>query len=112
MRCSRRPSRSPTATGAELRLLSLVSVDLPASVDTGVIRIAGAAHADDVLAKALAELPDGVSDAEVVVGRGDSIEDAVAHLSWEPGRARDRRLQPPRPAAAALPRLDRCEDAS
>ena len=72
------------ATGAELRLLSLVSVDLPASVDTGVVRIAGAAHADEVLAKALAELPDGV-DADVVVARGDSIEDAVSQLSWEPG---------------------------
>ncbi|GAA1995837.1 universal stress protein [Microbacterium pumilum] len=71
-------------TGAELRLLSLVSVDLPASVDTGVIRVAGAAHADDVLSKALAALPDGI-DAEVVVARGESIEDAVSHLSWEPG---------------------------
>jgi nucleotide-binding universal stress UspA family protein len=73
-----------TATGAELRLLSLVSVDLPASLDTGVIRIAGAAHADDVLGKALDALPAGV-EADVVVARGDSIEDAVAHLSWEPG---------------------------
>jgi nucleotide-binding universal stress UspA family protein len=73
-----------TATGAELRLLSLVSVDLPASVDTGVIRVAGAAHADDVLGKALHTLPEGVQ-ADVVVARGDSIEDAVAHLSWEPG---------------------------
>jgi len=72
------------ATSAELRLLSLVSVDLPATVDTGVIRIAGAAHADDVLGKALDALPDGV-EADVVVARGDSIEDAVAHLGWEPG---------------------------
>lgn len=72
------------ATGAELRLLSLVSVDLPASVDTGVIRIAGAAHADGVLTKALAALPEGI-EAEVVVARGDSIEDAVAHVGWEPG---------------------------
>ena len=72
------------ATGAPLRLLSLVSVDLPASVDTGVIRIAGAAHADDVLGRALDALPAGV-EAEVVVARGDSIEDAVAHLTWEPG---------------------------
>ena len=72
------------ATGAELRLLSLVSVDLPASVDTGVIRIAGAAHADDVLTRALDALPEGI-EAEVVVARGDSIEDAVAHLGWEPG---------------------------
>jgi nucleotide-binding universal stress UspA family protein len=73
-----------TATGASLRLLSLVSVDLPASVDTGVIRIAGAAHADDVLGKALDALPADL-DAEVVVARGESIEDAVAHLAWEPG---------------------------
>ncbi|MFD4959209.1 universal stress protein [Microbacterium sp. NPDC058389] len=73
-----------SATGAELRLLSLVSVDLPATVDTGVIRIAGAAHADDVLGKALDALPDDVQ-ADVVVARGDSIEDAVAHLGWEPG---------------------------
>ncbi|WP_137843148.1 universal stress protein [Microbacterium sp. 2FI] len=72
------------ATGAELRLLSLVSVDLPATVDTGVIRIAGAAHADEVLTQALAALPDGI-EADVVVARGDSIEDAVSHLSWEPG---------------------------
>ncbi len=73
-----------TATGAGLRLLSLVSVDLPSSVDTGVIRIAGAAHADDVLGKVIAALPDGLTP-EVVVARGDSIEDAVAHLAWEPG---------------------------
>lgn len=73
-----------TSTGAELRLLSLVTVDLPASVDTGVIRIAGAAHSEDVLAQATAGLPDGV-DAEVVSAKGDSIEDAVSHLGWEPG---------------------------
>jgi nucleotide-binding universal stress UspA family protein len=72
------------ATGAELRLLSLVTVDLPPTVDTGVIKVAGAAHADEVLTQARAALS-GVGDAEVVVGRGDSIEDAVQHLSWEPG---------------------------
>lgn len=72
------------SAGAGLRLLSLVSVDLPASVDTGVIRIAGAAHADDVLGKALTALPEGI-DADVVVARGESIEDAVSHLGWEPG---------------------------
>jgi nucleotide-binding universal stress UspA family protein len=72
-----------TATGAPLRLLSLVSVDLPPGVDTGVIRVAGAAHADDVLDRALRALPADV-DAEVVVARGDSVEDAVAHLSWAP----------------------------
>lgn len=72
------------ATGAELRLLSLVAVDLPPSIDTGVIRVAGAAHADDVLRQAREALPD-LADAEVVIGQGDSIEDAVQHLSWEPG---------------------------
>ncbi len=72
------------ATGAELRLVSLVSVDLPATLDTGVIRVAGAAHADAVLAKALETLPEAI-EAEVVVATGESIEDAVTQLSWEPG---------------------------
>jgi nucleotide-binding universal stress UspA family protein len=87
-----------SATGAELRLLSLVTVDLPASVDTGVIRVAGAAHADDVLSRARAGLGDTV-DAEVVVARGDSIEDAVQTLGWEPGELAlvgSSRLAPPR----------------
>jgi len=69
---------------AELRLVSLVTVDLPASVDTGIIRIAGAAHADQVLTAAREALPGGAS-AEASVARGDSIEDAVAHLDWQPG---------------------------
>ncbi|QAV71363.1 universal stress protein [Salinibacterium sp. UTAS2018] len=73
-----------SATGARLRLLSLVTVDLPPSVDTGVIRITGAAHADDVLASARAALPSAIA-AEAVVARGTSIEDAVQHLEWEPG---------------------------
>jgi nucleotide-binding universal stress UspA family protein len=72
------------ATGAELRLLSLVTVDLPPSVDTGVIRVAGAAHADQVLSQARDALSGG-TEAEVIIARGDSIEDAVQHLSWEPG---------------------------
>lgn len=73
-----------TATGAEVRLLSVVTVDLPPSVDTGVIRVAGAAHADEVLSQARAALPANVR-ADAVVARGDSIEDAVSHLGWEPG---------------------------
>jgi len=73
-----------TAADVPVRLLSLVTVDLPASVDTGVIRIAGAAHADDVLKRAKTALPAGLAS-EVIVGRGDSIEDAVEHLTWEPG---------------------------
>lgn len=73
-----------SATGASLRLVSLVTVDLPASVDTGVIRLAGAAHAEKVLADVLAAIPEGVR-ADIVTAKGDSIEDAVAHLDWLPG---------------------------
>lgn len=73
-----------SATGASLRLVSLVTVDLPATVDTGVIRLAGAAHAEKVLDDVLAALPDGVP-ADIVTARGDSIEDAVGHLDWLPG---------------------------
>ena len=73
-----------SATGASLRLVSLVTVDLPASVDTGVIRLAGAAHAEQVLTDVLAAIPEGVR-ADIVTAKGDSIEDAVAHLDWLPG---------------------------
>ncbi|MBN9193410.1 universal stress protein [Microbacterium sp.] len=73
-----------TSTGAAVRLLSLVTVDLPPTVDTGVIRLAGAAHADDVLARAKAELSADVPT-EVVVARGDSIETAVRGIEWLPG---------------------------
>ncbi|GAB3602790.1 universal stress protein [Microbacterium aureliae] len=72
------------ATGAGIRLLSLVTVDLPATLDTGVIRIAGAAHAEDVLGKAQRALPEGI-DSEVVVGDGESLEQAVSELDWLPG---------------------------
>ncbi|MFI8633793.1 universal stress protein [Microbacterium sp. NPDC077663] len=73
-----------SATGASLRLVSLVTVDLPASVDTGVIRLAGAAHAEKVLDDVLAAIPEGVR-ADIVTAKGDSIEDAVSHLDWLPG---------------------------
>lgn len=73
-----------TATQAPLRLVSLVTVDLPAGVDTGIIRLAGRAHADDVLSRARQTLGDGVH-AEAVTAEGDSIEEAVSRLSWEPG---------------------------
>ena len=39
---------------------------------------------DGVLAEARAALPDGAS-AEASVARGESIEDAVADLDWQPG---------------------------
>lgn len=68
-------------TGAELRLVSLVAVDLPAGISSNE---SAAMHADEVFVHARAALPKGV-DAEAVVGLGDSIEEAVSHLSWEPG---------------------------
>lgn len=67
-----------------VRLVSLVTVDLPSTLDTGVVRVAGAAHADDVLGRVRAALPD-MSEVEVLVGRGDSIEEAVRDLEWLPG---------------------------
>ncbi|HCJ48731.1 MAG TPA: universal stress protein [Microbacterium sp.] len=73
-----------TDTGASLRLVSLVTVDLPASVDTGVIRLAGAAHAEEVLASVLDRVPPGIP-AEILAARGDDIQDAVSHLDWLPG---------------------------
>ncbi|WP_051191924.1 universal stress protein [Microbacterium luticocti] len=72
------------ATGAPLRLVSLVAVDLPSSVDTGAIRLAGTAHADDVLAQVRAALGDG-GVAEAVIADGESIDDAVNGLDWQPG---------------------------
>lgn len=72
------------SAGVPVRLLSLLPVDLPATADTSAIRIAGSTGADEVLAAAKAELPAGL-DADVIVGEGDSIEDAVAHLDWQGG---------------------------
>lgn len=69
---------------APLRLVSLETIDLPAGLDTSAIRIVGASHTEEVLAAARAGLPAGVA-AEAIVGRGDSIEDAVGALSWDPG---------------------------
>lgn len=72
------------AANAPIRLLSLLPVDLPATADTAAIRVAGATEADKVLATAQAALPHGVPT-EVTVARGDSIEEAVAVLDWQPG---------------------------
>ncbi len=69
---------------APVRLLSLLPVDLPATADTAAIRVAGTDQADQVLAQARAELPEGLS-VDVVVAGGDSIEEAVSHLDWQPG---------------------------
>ncbi|MFV0372620.1 universal stress protein [Microbacterium sp.] len=73
-----------TATGAPVRLLSLLAIDLPPTADTGAIRIAGSTEVHDVLAAARTTLPDRL-DVDVHVAEGESIEDAVADLEWNPG---------------------------
>ncbi|WP_214465665.1 universal stress protein [Microbacterium flavescens] len=70
-----------SSTGAELRVVSLVAIDLPAGIAGNE---SAASHADEVFVHVRRALPKGI-DAEAVVGLGDSVEDAVAHLSWEPG---------------------------
>ncbi|WP_334150194.1 universal stress protein [Microbacterium sp.] len=72
------------ASGVGLRLVSLVPFDVPPGLDTGAIRLVGEAHAHDVLAVAKELLPDAL-DAVIEEAPGDSVEDAVAHLSWLPG---------------------------
>jgi nucleotide-binding universal stress UspA family protein len=71
------------AASVPLRLVSLETVDLPAGLDTAAVRIVGSSHAEEVLAAARGALPAGISS-DAVVGRGDSIEEAVRHLAWDP----------------------------
>ncbi|MBT2483290.1 MULTISPECIES: universal stress protein [unclassified Microbacterium] len=71
-------------SGVGLRLVSLVPFDVPPGLDTGAIRVVGDTHAQDVLEVARGLLPEGL-DAVVEEAPGDSVEDAVAHLSWSPG---------------------------
>lgn len=71
-------------SNSALRLVSLVPFDVPPGLDTGAIRVVTGEHADEVLAKAAAALPDGVS-AEVEQAPGDTVEEAVANLAWLPG---------------------------
>ena len=72
------------ATGATLRLVSLVAFDVPRGFDVQAIRLVSAAHGDDVLARAEMELPKGVP-AELERAPGDTVEEAVARLAWRPG---------------------------
>ncbi|MGO4680401.1 universal stress protein [Microbacterium sp. 2MCAF23] len=72
------------ATGATLRLVSLVAFDVPRGFDPNSIRLVSAAHGDDVLARAEMELPRGVR-AELERAPGDTVEEAVAQLAWLPG---------------------------
>ncbi|MCA1307634.1 universal stress protein [Microbacterium sp. 2216-1] len=72
------------ASGGSLRLISLVPFDTPAGLDTAAITLVRNSHGGDVLAQAREALPAGV-EATVERATGDSVEDAVAHLPWEPG---------------------------
>ncbi|MGN7861170.1 universal stress protein [Microbacterium sp. 22303] len=72
------------ATGATLRLVSLVAFDVPRGFDPNSIRLVSAAHGDDVLARAEMELPRGVR-AELERAPGDTVAEAVAQLAWLPG---------------------------
>ncbi|MFS0895406.1 universal stress protein [Microbacterium sp. 179-I 3D3 NHS] len=71
-------------TGVDLRLVSLVPFDIPPGLDTGAIRVVGSTHAQDVLAVAKELLPAELN-AAVEEAPGDSVEDAVANLTWLPG---------------------------
>ncbi|MRG59536.1 universal stress protein [Agromyces sp. CFH 90414] len=72
------------ALHAPLRLLSLVPVDLPAGVDTGLVELTSAVGAQRVLDEARAALPAGV-DATATVATGDTIEESVKALDWHAG---------------------------
>ncbi|RLK52878.1 universal stress protein [Microbacterium telephonicum] len=72
------------ATGAPIRLLSLLPVDVPVGADTGTIRLAATTEIAEVLAAARATLPDDL-DAEVVTAEGETIDDALARLDWQAG---------------------------
>lgn len=72
------------ATGATLRLVSLVAFDVPRGFDPQAIRLVSGAHGEDVLARAEMELPAGVR-AELERAPGDTVEEAVARLEWLSG---------------------------
>jgi nucleotide-binding universal stress UspA family protein len=71
-------------SGVDLRLVSLVPFDVPPGLDTGAIRVVSDEHAQEVLSVAQGLLPAGV-DAVTEQAPGESVEDAVASLSWLPG---------------------------
>ncbi|MFE6736188.1 universal stress protein [Microbacterium sp. NPDC057650] len=76
--------RLSAASGAAVRLVSLMPLDVPAGLNTGAITLVQDAHVDQVLAEARDRLP-AETEVEVLQAGGDSIEDAVAQLDWLPG---------------------------
>lgn len=72
------------AAHAPLRLLSLVPIDLPSGVDTGLVNLTSTVAAEQALEGARRELPAGV-EASAVVATGSTIEQSVGELDWQPG---------------------------
>lgn len=72
------------STQSPLRLVSLVPFDVPTGLDTGAVRLVDDALGKDALSRALDALPEGIG-AEVERANGDTVEEAVAQLSWLPG---------------------------
>lgn len=71
-------------THAPLRLLSLVSIDLPAGMDEELAELTSTVHADEVLLAARRSLPPTV-EATAVTAKGATIEAAVQSLDWHAG---------------------------
>ena len=71
-----------TATGAALRLVSLVTTNFPADLDTGLIRIAAAAHTEEIVNHVREHLD---IEAEVLAAEGDNMMEAVDGLDWLAG---------------------------
>jgi nucleotide-binding universal stress UspA family protein len=70
-------------TDAPLRLVSLVALDLAGGRDDPLVSRQSAVHAREVLDYASAHLPDEV-EVSAGVASGDSIEEAVRTLHWDP----------------------------
>jgi nucleotide-binding universal stress UspA family protein len=86
--------RASSATGAPLRLVSLVALDKHGEQGVDAAR----AHAHAILESATAALPEG-SDVTAVVADGATVEAAVEGLDWEDGdllMLGSSRLAPPR----------------
>jgi nucleotide-binding universal stress UspA family protein len=73
-----------TAVHAPLRLVSLVSVDLPAGMDEGLAELTSTVHADEVLAAARRELPRTL-DATATAATAGTVEEAVRAVDWHDG---------------------------
>lgn len=76
-------ARLATETDVPLRLVSLVTFDVPAGLNTGTLRLVGNVHAHDMLETVRRTLPADL-EVEIEEAPGDSIEEAVKRLSWEP----------------------------